>query len=202
MGFYDEIGFNMTMTQQERQLTERAGKIEALLGDIEALPDAAMQSAVTGIVQDLLALYGEGLDRMLEIVRRACPASEQVLGEFASDDLVSHLLLLHDLHPVDIQTRVADALEGVRPYLKSHGGNVELLGVEDGIAHLKMQGSCHGCPGSTITLKLTIEEALYKAAPDLLGIEAGGAEEPVALPPGFVPVATVLRREKTPRSEA
>ncbi|MBV9852786.1 MAG: NifU family protein [Armatimonadetes bacterium] len=191
------------MTPQDRQLTERAAQIEALLGDIESLPDPALRDAVTGIVQDLLALYGEGLARILESVRRRCSDTEgaQVLADLAGDDLVSHLLLLHDLHPVDLQTRVANALEGVRPYLKSHGGNVELLGVEDGVAHLRMQGSCHGCPASAITLKLSIEEALFKAAPDLAGIEAGGAEEPAPLPAGFVPASAVRRRDRMPQSE-
>lgn len=191
------------MRLEDRQLTERAAQVGALLGDIESLPDPGLRDAVTGIVQDLLALYGEGLGRMLAVVRRTGSprVADQVLADFAADELVSHLLLLHDLHPVDLQTRVADALEGVRPYLKSHGGNVELLGVEDGVAHLRLQGSCHGCPGSAITLKLSIEEALYKAAHDLLGIDAGGAEAHVSLPAGFVPVSAVRRREKNPLGE-
>src|SRR5215208_3725859 len=92
-------------------------------------------------------------------------------------------VLLDGLHPLDVETRVVRALEEVRPYLQSHGGNVELLGVEGGVARLRMQGSCSGCPSSTMTLKLAIEEAIQKTAPDLEGIEAEGVvEEPKPAP--------------------
>jgi Fe-S cluster biogenesis protein NfuA/nitrite reductase/ring-hydroxylating ferredoxin subunit len=100
----------------------------------------------------------------------------------ADDELVAHLLLLHDLHPVPAETRVREALEGVRPYLESHGGDVELVAVEDGVARLRLQGSCSGCPSSTMTLKLAIEDAIYKAAPDVSNVEAEGVTAPAAAP--------------------
>ena len=79
---------------------------------------------------------------------------------------------------MSVEERVRDALEGVRPYLGSHGGDVELLGVEDGVARVRMQGSCEGCPASAMTLKLAIEDAVLKAAPDVDRVEAEGATEP------------------------
>ena len=93
-------------------------------------------------------LYGDGLAR---IVARVGPATARAPP---SDELVAHLLLLHGLHPVPVEERVRDALDGVRPYLDSHGGGVELLGVEDGVVQLRLEGSCDGCPSSTATLKL------------------------------------------------
>src|SRR4051794_27294644 len=87
-------------------------------------------------------------------------------------------LLLHDLHPVPAEARVREALDGVRPYLESHGGDVELVAVEDGVARLRLQGSCSGCPSSTMTLKLAIEDAIYKAAPDVVEVKAEGVSEP------------------------
>ena len=107
---------------------------------------------------------------------------ERIFEALAADELVSHLLLLHGLHPLDVETRVVRALEEVRPYLQSHGGNVELLGIEGGVARVRMQGSCDGCPSSAVTLKLAIEEAVQKAAPDLEGIEAEGVTEPQPAP--------------------
>jgi Fe-S cluster biogenesis protein NfuA len=189
------------MLLEDRELTEQAARIEALLDEIESLPDPAMRARVTGIVQGLLALYGEGLRRMLDIVEQqsAADVAATLLDAFAGDELISHLLLLHDLHPVDVETRVARALDEVRPYLQSHGGNVVLLGVEGGVARLRLQGSCHGCPSSTMTLKLAIEEAVQKAAPDLDGIEAEGvAQSPPLRRPAFVPAATIARKEKAP----
>jgi Fe-S cluster biogenesis protein NfuA/nitrite reductase/ring-hydroxylating ferredoxin subunit len=93
-------------------------------------------------------------------------------------------LLLHDLHPVDLPTRVLGALENTRPYLKSHGGNVELVGIDEpGVVRLRLQGSCHGCPSSAMTLKLAIEQAIQEAAPDVTaivveGVQNGGHAEP------------------------
>jgi len=186
------------MEQEDRQLSERAAQVGDLLRDIESIEDPGLREVATGVLQDLLAIYGEGLGRILSIVRSECTEQvcDRVLAEFAKDELVSHLLLLHDLHPVDLQTRISSALEEARPYLKSHGGNVEFIDVVDGVAHLRLQGSCNGCPGSATTLKMTIEEALYKAAPDLLGIEAVGADEAAPVATGFVPISAVLPRPK------
>ena len=91
------------------------------------------------------------------------------------------------------------ALEKVRPYLFSHGGNVELLEVTDeGAVSLRLEGSCHGCPSSQITLKYSIEEAIYAAAPDVTAIHVQGTVEnqPVAQQPArsasFIPMADLL----------
>src|SRR5579872_430773 len=186
------------MLMEDRDLTQRASDIEALLGDIEAFPDDAMRDKALEVVQNLLVLYGEGLARMLTIVQRegVTQVRERMLDAFAEDDLIAHLLLLHDLHPVDVETRVLRALEEVRPYLQSHGGNVELLGIDEGVAKLRLQGSCSGCPSSTMTLKLAIEEAIQKAAPDLDGIEAEGVAAPAAVPINFLPAADFIKMKK------
>ena len=86
--------------------------------------------------------------------------------EMAADSLVSGLLMIHDLYPVPIEERVKEALDTVRPYMESHGGNVELLGVEDGIAKLRLEGSCKSCRASSSTLELAVRQALEEAAPD------------------------------------
>ena len=159
---------------------ERVARVEALLDEVEALADPAAKEKALEIVQALLDLYGEGLGRLVTIV------AERDDGELAeavaADELVAHLLLLHGLHPVPLETRVHGALEEVRPYLESHGGDVELLGVDDGIARLRLEGSCSGCPSSTVTLKLAIENAIHKAAPDVVEIAAEGAVESAPAP--------------------
>ncbi|HEX4760955.1 MAG TPA: NifU family protein [Thermoleophilaceae bacterium] len=144
-------------------MDERVARVEQLLEDVD--------ERGAELVQALLDLYGEGLARILA----RCDATA-----LADDELVAHLMLLHDLHPVPAETRVREALAGVRPYLESHGGDVELVSVEDGVARLRLQGSCSGCPSSTMTLKLAIEDAIYKAAPDVAEVKAEG----VSAPPG------------------
>jgi Fe-S cluster biogenesis protein NfuA/nitrite reductase/ring-hydroxylating ferredoxin subunit len=110
-----------------------------------------------------------------------------------ADELVSHLLLLHGLHPLPLEARVVAALDEVRPYLESHGGGVDLLGIDDGVVRLALQGSCHGCASSTVTLKLAIEDAIHKAAPDVERIEAEGAAAPAPPPLLQLQVSDALR---------
>src|ERR1700676_2907517 len=181
----------MQEDMQERQ--RRAERIEALIQEVSEFSDPHARNTAEELLQALLDLYGEGLARILELTAEAGAPGYKIVESLASDDLVGSLLLLHELHPRDIETRVVGALEEVRPYLKSHGGNVELVSVEDGVARLRLEGSCHGCPSSTMTLKLTIEEAIFKAAPDLDRLEVEGVTEPprpparVGTPVTFVP---------------
>ena len=184
------------MLLDDQGLQERVARMATLLEEIESLKDPNARSKAAEVVQVLLELYGEGLSRMMETVAQG-EESERIFETLAEDELVSHLLLLHGLHPLDVETRVVRALEEVRPYLQSHGGNVELLGIEGGVVRLRMQGSCDGCPSSTVTLKLAIEEAIQKAAPDLDGIEAEGVADPPPKPATtFVAAPTLRKKEK------
>jgi Fe-S cluster biogenesis protein NfuA len=97
-------------------------------------------------------------------------------------------LVLHGLHPLDLETRVRRALESVKPRLGLHGGDVDLVDVTpDGVVKLRLEGNCHGCPSSQITLKSSIEEAIYGAAPDVSALEVEGAIDRASVPIGFVP---------------
>jgi Fe-S cluster biogenesis protein NfuA/nitrite reductase/ring-hydroxylating ferredoxin subunit len=86
---------------------------------------------------------------------------------------------------VPLDQRVLSALHEVRPYLESHGGNVELLGIEEETVRLRLKGSCSGCPSSTMTLKLAIENAIHKAAPEINDVVA---EEDVAADNGLLQI--------------
>jgi Fe-S cluster biogenesis protein NfuA/nitrite reductase/ring-hydroxylating ferredoxin subunit len=92
-----------------------------------------------------------------------------------ADPLVGGLLVLHDLHPDDVAARVEAALEQVRPYLASHGGGVQLLGVMGDVARLRLEGSCDGCGSSQVTLQHAVEGAVLDAAPEIGRIEVAGA---------------------------
>ena len=186
------------MLLDDRGLQERVARMETLLGEIEALEDPEARARAAEMTQVLLELYGEGLARVMDLVAEG-EERERLFEALAADELVSHLLLLHGLHPLDVETRVVRALEEVRPYLQSHGGNVELLGVEGGVARVRLQGSCDGCPSSAATLKLAIEEAVLEAAPDLEGIEAEGVTEPKPAP--TLVAGPTLRRKKKPEAD-
>jgi Fe-S cluster biogenesis protein NfuA len=114
------------------------------------------------------------LDRLMEIVARSGAPGYALMDDFAGDSMVAGLLLLYGLHPYNLETRVMKALDETRPYLRSHGGDVELLGVTDGTVRLRLAGSCRSCSSSTMTLKLAIERAIYDAAPDVTEIITEG----------------------------
>jgi len=127
---------------------------------------------VEELVHAVMSLYGAGLERIVATV------DEDTVRRLADDEVVGNLLVLHDLHPDDVDTRVQRALEQVRPYLGSHAGGVSLSGVDEhGVVHLRLEGSCDGCPSSAMTVRSAIEDAILVAAPDVVAVEAEGMVE-------------------------
>ena len=152
-----------------REVSER---IDTLLDELGNGAQPAVLERVQELVQCVMALYGEGLGRILGSV------DDRTVRRLADDEVVGNLLVLHDLHPDDVDTRVQQALERVRPYLGSHAGGVSLSGVDErGVVHLQLEGSCDGCPSSALTVKSAIEDAILVAAPDVVAVEAEGMVE-------------------------
>jgi Fe-S cluster biogenesis protein NfuA/nitrite reductase/ring-hydroxylating ferredoxin subunit len=149
-----------------RDLRAVGSRIEELLGRLRSSGDGVAAETAEEVVRLVVELYGAGLERVVEL------AGADVVERLVEDELVASLLVLHDLHPKSTETRVLEALDEVRPYLGSHAGGVELLGVEpDGVVRLRLQGSCDGCPSSVMTVKLAIERAIEEAAPEVTAVE-------------------------------
>ena len=161
-----------TEAQAPEELVER---VQDLLGSLDDIADPLAQQRVQELIGAVLELYGAGLDRILGVVADAGEAGLPIRDALLDDGIVASLLLIHGLYPVPLEERVVQALDSVRPFLASHGGNVELLSVRDGVARLQVQGSCNGCPSSAATLEHALREAIDAAAPDLLGLEVEGA---------------------------
>jgi Fe-S cluster biogenesis protein NfuA len=157
-------------------------QIEELLAGLTA---SGQGTAAEELVRLLVGLYGDGLARIAGTLSDEGAAGAAMLGRLAEDPLVESLFLLHGLHPLDVDTRIQRALDRVRPYLGSHAGGVQYVGVTDGVALLRLEGNCDGCPSSTVTVKLAIEGAVQDAAPEVSEIVVEGVTEPPA-PPGPV----------------
>jgi len=168
--------------REEKEFQQRIQKIEALVHRVEAIADAEARTSALELFQSIMDLHGAGLERMLSITFEAGQPGQNLIDEFGDDGLVSSLLLLYGLHPLDFDTRVMQALDKVRPYLQSHGGNVTLLRSKDRTVRLRLEGSCHGCSASAETLKHLIEQAIYQAAPDIAGLEVEAVEPQQAAP--------------------
>jgi Fe-S cluster biogenesis protein NfuA len=149
-------------------------RVEKLAAKLDLAGDPEVRAAALKLVQFVIELHGAALQRMIDKCLETSDG-DRVLTAALQDDLVASMFLLHSLHPDNIETRVMRGLESVRPYLKSHGGDCELVGVRDGVVRLKLHGTCGSCPSSSLTLKNAVEEALYEVAPDITEIIAENA---------------------------
>lgn len=178
------------MAQGHSNVRQVGDRIEALLGELRASAPPDVAGKVEEVVGLIVELYGAGLERILEIVNEDEAVAADLLTRFIDDKFIESLLVLHGIHPVDVNTRIETALDKARPYLGSHAGGVEYLGVdENGVAHLKLEGSCHGCPSSTVTVKLSLEQAIAEAAPEVVRVEVEGvAEAPTGPSPSLLQI--------------
>ena len=181
----------------DRKLPQRIQQIEGLISKIESYADPDIRATARELVQLLMEAHGAGLERIMEILWQS-ENGETLTDQIGRDVMIGPLLLLYGLHPVDLKTRVLNALDKVRPYLQSHGGNVDLIDISiTGDVRLRLQGSCNGCPSSAMTLKLAIEEAIDEYAPDVNSLSVEGVVES-KLSSGFVPIQK-LKMENEPQ---
>jgi Fe-S cluster biogenesis protein NfuA len=166
------------------EFQQRLKGIEHLLGEIEAAADPKLRTAVQELVQLVMDLHGAGLERMLELIRAPGDGGETLVQKLGRDELVASLLILYGLHPLDVETRVTQALVKVSPRLRAHEGEVELLSVRDGAVRLRLHANGHGCGSTSQALKEMVEDAVYKAAPDVTSLFIEGADDKS----GFVPL--------------
>lgn len=156
---------------------QRIENIERCVQQLEQSSDPAASSAAREMVRSLLDLHAVGVGKLIGLLSDAGDEGHKMLQSWTEDELVSNLLILHDLHLDSLETRVETALENVRPYLNSHGGNVALEEIVNGAVRLRIKGSCQGCPSSQQTIKSTIERAIRHAAPEATSIEVVGIDE-------------------------
>lgn len=171
--------------ENDTQWRTAGDRIQTLLDSCAAGGTAAHERA-RQLVREVVGLYGAGLERIIQL-------GEPGLAErLATDDLVASLLLVHGLHPHDAYHRVSDALDRVRPYLGSHGGDVDLLDVTGDTVRLAFTGSCKSCPSSAVTLELAVEDAVRAAAPEIFSIEVVTAETS-----GVIPAESLMAHVKS-----
>jgi Fe-S cluster biogenesis protein NfuA len=157
-------------------------RVQQLSEQVEELPDPRARELASDLVSAVIAMYGDGLERILAAIQDVGAPGNEILDRLTQDGAVSSLLLIHDLYPVDLHERVLEALDTVRPYMESHGGSVELVSLTDGVARLALRGSCNGCSASRATLEQAIEQALAEHAPDLAGLEVSGVVDATPVP--------------------
>jgi len=158
-------------------VTQAGERIEELLASLRSRGGAAADTAEE-LVRLLVGMYGDGLAAIMAALAEQGEPGRAIIDRLTADPLVEGLLLLHGLHPLDVDAMIQRALDQVRPYLGSHAGGVQYLGVTDGVARLRLEGSCHGCPSSTVTVQLAIEGAVQDAAPEVTEVVVEGMTAP------------------------
>ena len=176
------------------EFQQRLKGIEHLLGEIESAADPNLRTAVRELVQLVMDLHGAGLERMLELIRAPGDGGDTLVQKLGRDELVASLLVLYGLHPLDVETRVTQALVKVSSRLRAHEGDVELLSVRDGAVRLRLRAKGHGCGSTGPALKEMVEDAVYRAAPDVASLVIEGADEKQ----GFVPLEMLRGRAPAP----
>jgi Fe-S cluster biogenesis protein NfuA/nitrite reductase/ring-hydroxylating ferredoxin subunit len=177
-------------------------RVEALIAALRGSADPAAADAAEELVSLLVGLYGDGLSAIMAVLAASGAAGTAIVAALTEDPLVTSLLLLHDLHPLSVDERIQQALDRVRPYLGSHAGGVEYLGVHDGVARLRLEGSCHGCPSSTVTVRLAIEGAVQEAAPEVSEVVVEGMTEPPPAGPALLQIGPAPPARPGPGTEA
>jgi Fe-S cluster biogenesis protein NfuA len=148
--------------------------IQEIIEQVNLLPDIGMRELMLECLRAMFTLYGNGLARMLQLVSNAEERGHELREALLNDKLICDLLLIHGLHPVGLEERLQDALDMLRPYLESHGGNVELIELQNDVARLRLLGTCQNCSSASVTLELAMRRVIEVACPDLRGFEVEG----------------------------
>ena len=147
---------------EDKEFQKRIVRIEVLIQAMESLADPTARAAAKELVRSLLELHGVGLSKILAFATDAGAPGRAILDDMTRDGLVGSLLLLHGLHPVDLETRVKQALEKVRLARHPPEQEAEILLVAGDVVRLRLHNP---------SAKRAIEAAVVEAAPDVVSLE-------------------------------
>jgi Fe-S cluster biogenesis protein NfuA len=182
---------------KQKEVESQIESIDKMVRALEEAKDQVLRAHAKELVQALMTLHGACLERMLEVIGQSGESGKSIIHTFARDGVVKSVLLLYGLHPVDIKTRVLEALEKTRPSMRSHARAVSFVGIDDaGMVTLRMEGKSEGCGSSASALKQAMEQAIFEAAPDISGIIMEGYVEKSSTTVGFVPLASLAASAK------
>jgi Fe-S cluster biogenesis protein NfuA len=173
-----------TARLDDAAVRDRLTRLDGLLEQVEAIPGPSGEIALEA-VSALAEVYGEALARAVGYIADAEPG---LLAAVTGDELLGHLLVLHGIHPDPVERRVAHALDELRPVLQERGGDVELAGIEAGVATVQL--SIKGC--SSAGVEDAVREAVLTVAPELTDVQrvpAAGKRDAT-----FVPLDALLSR--------
>lgn len=190
-----QVALKPTATADTAPTSTDEPGFEALAGAVDAAAarvadlDPEVRAAAIELQEAIEAFHRPALVHIVRTLRDD-PRGKELLFELVDDPNVRAIFALHGIIKPDIMTQANTALDGVRPYLQSHGGDVELVRVENGRAAVRLHGSCNGCSMSAVTLREGVEEALVSGVAEIVGIDVLEDEPTTA----FIPLSSIGRK--------
>jgi hypothetical protein len=178
------------------EFQEQVRQLGKLITQFDQMPDGPQKSACKELVQLLMDVHGAGLDRIMEIVFESAGPGPAIIDKLGNDSVTSSLLLLYSLHPQDLETRVLQAVDRMRPRLRKLSCSVDLAGIVEGAVQVRVTAGGHSCGSSTNDIRAIVEVGIYELAPDVSSLEFLGLEEPSAS--GFVALETLIGNSPVP----
>jgi Fe-S cluster biogenesis protein NfuA len=169
---------------------EQVRKLGELVSRFEEMADSPQKTAARELVQQLMEVHSQGLERLMEIVFESKESGGALIDRLGKDEVAGGLLLIHSLHPDGFEMRVQTAVERMRSRLRKLSCTIELLGVDEGAVRVRVTKGGHSCGSSTSELRAVVENGIYEFAPDLSSLDISGLEEPSST--GFVALESLL----------
>jgi len=143
---------------QSKSVEDLTGRIDQILREIQDMDFTDYQlKKIMELKKAIEAFHEDALRKLVKIVR-STDEGKRLMMEAIEDPSIYTMFLLHGIIKQNLYTKVAAVMEEIRPYLNSHGGNIELEKIEDNVVYVRMQGACSGCSLSAVTLKNGVEE--------------------------------------------
>lgn len=158
-----------TITATELSFEQLAAQVDQAVDKVNQLDDQGKRAALA-LKTAIEAFHKVGLTKIVQKLK-ADPQGKELLFELVDEPSVYALFAMHGLVRADLTTRVTRVIDTVRPYMQSHGGDVELVRVEGATAFVKLHGACNGCSMSAVTLREGVEEALFTHVPEIKAVE-------------------------------
>ena len=135
--------------------------------ELDPLPRQVLDETL----ESLNAIHRAGLTAIVRALR-ADPRGKELLFELVDDAAVRMILSMHGIiRAADPMTVARRVLETIRPGIKSHGGDVELVRIEDGVAYVRLSGACNGCSMAGVTMRDGVEKALVEGVAEVTSVE-------------------------------
>jgi Fe-S cluster biogenesis protein NfuA len=171
------------------EFQEQVRQLGKLVAQFDQLPDSDAKVAGRELVQLLMDVHGRGLERVMEIVFNSGDIASGIIDKLGQDSIVGNLLLLYSLHPDELEVRVRNAVERLRPRLRKLSCTIDLVHVQEDKVQVRLASAVHSC-GSVRDVRSTVEDGMYEFAPDIASLEILGLEEP--MPAGFVTLQSLM----------